>query len=376
MKVAVDARLLSRPLTGIGRYTFEMCRALLKLESIALYLYSPAAIKDEVRQEFSSAHLREMNWNNGLLRQLWSESYLPLWAKLDEVDVFWGPAHRLPRLLPKGMSRVVTIHDLVWKYAGETMSPATYVLEKIQMPLAARSADMIVADSYSTASAVKLEFCVEEGRLAVVPLAANCDQDLISFGMLEELGIQQPYFLFVGTLEPRKNLASLLAAYACLPKSVKAEAMLVIAGGKGWGKVDLGDMIAKLDLGEYVNVLGYVNESMLATLYAHAKFLAMPSIYEGFGLPLLEAMVYGVPVLAANNSSMPEVTGDAGLLVDAQSIDSIANGLKQMITDKERRNKLAANTKLNAARFSWDKSAQQLFTVFEKAISVRNLVQS
>jgi len=109
----------------------------------------------------------------------------------------------------------------------------------------------------------------------------------------------------------------------------------------------------------------------LATLYANAQFLAMPSLYEGFGLPLVEAMAHGTPVLTANNSSMPEVAGDAGLLVDAQDVGSIANGLNQLITNKELRKKLAENAKSNAARFNWDESARQLVTVFEKTISAR-----
>ena len=371
MKVAIDARLLSRQLTGIGRYTFEMCLALLKIEGITLYLYSPGSIKNDVRQHFSSAHIREMNWNNGLLRQLWSESYLPLWAKLDEVDIFWGPAHRLPRLLPKNMPRVVTIHDLVWRHAAETMSSATYLLEKTHMPFAARSADIIVADSYSTADAVSLEFNTEEDRVVVVPLAAKGDQEPAAFIQLKELDIQQPYFLFVGTLEPRKNLTRLLEAYALLPVAVKVQANIVIAGGKGWGDVNIEDEILRLNLSENVRLLGYVSEKQLNALYSYAEFIAMPSVYEGFGLPLLEAMVHGVPALTANNSSMPEVAGDAGLLVDAKDIHSIKNGLRQLITDRNLRGKLAAKAKGNAMRFSWDTSAQQLILCFERAISIR-----
>lgn len=371
MKVAVDARLLSRPLTGIGRYTFEMCLALLKIEGITLYLYSPGAIKNDLLQHFSSANIRDMNWDNGLLRQLWSESYLPLWAKLDEVDVFWGPAHRLPRLLPKNIPRVVTIHDLVWKHAAETMSTSTYLLEKAHMPFAARSADIIVADSHSTAEAVRLEFNTEEDRVVVVPLAAKDDPEPAALMQLKELDIQQPYLLFVGTLEPRKNLTRLLEAYARLPSDTKAQANLVIAGGKGWGDVNIEDEILRLNLSESVRLLGYVSEKQLNALYSYAEFIAMPSVYEGFGLPLLEAMIHGVPALTANNSSMPEVAGEAGLLVDAKDTHSIEKGLRQLITDKNLRGKLAAKAKGNAKRFSWDTSAQQLILCFERAILTR-----
>ncbi len=371
MKVGVDARLLSRPITGIGRYTLEMCRALSNINGVSLYLYSPSPIDNNIVSGLELATIRTHSWNNGLLRQLWSESYLPLLATKDNLDVFWGPSHRLPRFLSSRIARVVTIHDLVWQYAKETMHPATYFLEKIQMPVAVRKADLIVADSFSTRDAVITEFDVKSQNISVIPLAANKIQNIPSFEFCKKYDIDRPYFLFVGTLEPRKNLTRLLQAYDSLPPSIKGKMKLVIVGGKGWGEVNLLDTITQLDLTEYVKVLGRVDDATLAALYANAQFLVMPSLYEGFGLPLVEAMSYGTPVLTANNSSMPEVTGNAGLLVDALDVESIADGLQEMITNNELRERLAKNAKLNASRFSWDESAKKLIAVFEKAIDLR-----
>ena len=370
MKIGVDARLLSRPITGLGRYTWEMCRALSDIKDVTLYLYSPSPINNSV-SGLESVTIRTHSWNNGLLRQLWSESYLPLWAKEDEIDVFWGPSHRLPRFLSSRIARVVTIHDLVWKLAKETMYPTTYFLEKIQMPVAVRKADLIVADTYSTRDAVITEFDVKPQNISVIPLAASNIQNIPSFDFLEKYDIDGLYFLFVSTLEPRKNLTRLLQAYDSLPLSIKGKMKLVIVGGKGWGEVNLLDTITQLDLIECVKVLGRVDDTVLATLYTNAQFLVMPSLYEGFGLPLVEAMSYGTPVLTANNSSMPEVTGNAGLLVDALDVESIADGLQEMITNNELRERLAKNAKLNASRYSWDNSAQKLIKVFEKAIDLR-----
>ena len=375
MKIGVDARLLSRPLTGIGRYTLEMCRALSKEGSVSLYLYSPAPIQPEIVINLGSANIRTGNWNNGLLRQLWTESYLPFWAKKDGVDVFWGPAHRLPHWLPRNMARVVTIHDLVWKYAGDTMRPLSRLLECYQMPAAVQAADAVVADSSATADAVKEEFCIDSNKLSVVPLGASLAENAASFEMLQEQGINRPYFLFVGTLEPRKNLIRLLTAYSHLSDSIKDQATLVIAGGKGWGGIDINDTVADLGLEKYVRILGYVDESALATLYANALFLAMPSLYEGFGLPLVEAMVHGTPVLTSNNSSMPEVAGNAGLLIDPLDIQSIKNGLDELITNHNLRRALAGNARENVTRFNWDTAAKQLVSVFEKAISGRENYQ-
>jgi glycosyltransferase involved in cell wall biosynthesis len=138
------------------------------------------------------------------------------------------------------------------------------------------------------------------------------------------------------------------------------------------GGINIDNVVADLGLAKHVRLLGYVDESTLATLYSNALFLAMPSLYEGFGLPLVEAMIHGTPVLTSSNSSMPEVAGDAGFLVDALDIGSIENGLHKLIGDKAIRDKLASNTKKNAARFNWDQSARQLVSVFEKVTGNRN----
>jgi glycosyltransferase involved in cell wall biosynthesis len=371
MKIGVDARLLSRPLAGMGRYTLEMCRALSKQANISLYLYSPAPIHPEVEINLGCANIRTGNWNNGLLRQLWTESSLPLWAKSDGVDVFWGPAHRLPRLLPRDLARVVTIHDLVWKYAGDTMRPLSRVLERYQMPAAVQAADEVVADSNATADAVVEEFFVNRNKLSVVLLGASLAENVAPFGILKDWGISRPYFLFVGTLEPRKNLIRLLTAYSHLSDSTKDQAALVIAGGKGWGDIDINDTVADLGLEKYVRILGYVDESTLATLYANALFLAMPSLYEGFGLPLVEAMVSGTPVLTSNNSSMREIAGNAGLLIDPLDTNSIKNGLELLACNHNERRALANSARENATRFNWDNAARQLVTVFGKAIAAR-----
>ncbi len=371
MKIGIDARLLSRPITGIGRYTLEMCRALSKIGGASLYLYSPSPLRSKYVLDLDVTDIKSGVWNNGLFRQLWSETYLPLWAKSDGVDVFWGTAHRLPHYLPGNTARVVTIHDLVWKHAGDTMRPLSRVLESRQMPFAIRTADVVVANSQATANALQHTFPSYSDKFNVIPLGAS-EPKTTSIEVISRLGINCPYFLFVGTLEPRKNLVSLLTAYSGLDEAIKNQAKLVIAGGKGWGKENITDALTNLGLTNHVMLLGYVDETTLSTLYANALFLAMPSLYEGFGLPIVEAMAYGIPVLTANNSSMPEVAGAAGFFVDALDVGSIRSGLSQMITNVGLRSSLAANAKQNAAGFNWDDSAHKMIGMFEKAIYVRN----
>ncbi len=363
--------MLTRPLTGVGRYTLEMCRALSRLDHTDLYLYSPDPIRSEYLYDLDAHRIRSKNYRNGLFRQIWSEYHLPLWAQEDDVDLFWGPAHRLPRKLSKKIPQVVTIHDVVWKIAPETMRPVTRLLESYLSPKAIRRSDYIVADSVATAEALDDHYEIPFDSIEVIPLGAKRVEKIQSSDQLMQFGIDRSYVLFVGTLEPRKNLRRLLLAFSKLGKISRDSTMLVIAGADGWGNVNLKGIVNDLGLENHVRIVGYTSDDTLAMLYANALFLTMPSIYEGFGLPLAESMLYGVPVLTSNNSSMPEVAGDAGLLVDALDVDSICEGLEQMISNEDLRNSLGLNAEKSAARFSWDKSASQLAAVFEKAVSAR-----
>jgi len=369
MRVGVDCRSLTGDINGISRYLYNLLNYIgsVKKTDIDIYLFSPGEFSEAYGSlESSKAKIIfTPKIHNKLLRQFWFEFTLPYLANKYKIDVFWSPAHRIPILMPLITSTVVTIHDLVWVYYGTTMSWPTRVLDKFLMPYALKNADVVCSVSTSTMQDIITKYPFINKTKIISP-SATCitNKRNISFS-------DRQYFLFVGTIEPRKNIANLLKAYASLTRCDKSKAMLIIAGGQGWGKVNLKDIITRLDLTEHVEVLGHVDDATLATLYVNAQFLVMPSLYEGFGLPLVEAMSYGIPVLTANNSSMPEVVGNAGLLVDALDVKSIADGLQEMITNNELRERLAKNAKLNASRFSWDESAKKLITVFEKAIDLR-----
>lgn len=369
MRVGVDARLLAEPLTGIGRYTAELTKELIKQPGeFCLYSAGPSS---RIQWHQERAEVRSANFHARISKMLWSQTYLPYWALRDSVDIFWGTTHRLPHFLPSGTAKVVTIHDLVWKYAGETMRPLSRWVEERLMPHAIRQADRIVAVSISTAKSIEAEYPAVRDRIRVVyPGTTNFPAPL-DFQSLSALGVNFPYFLFVGTLEPRKNLQRLLQAYALLNATGKNRARLVIAGGKGWGDVSIPSLVKALRLDGQVVYTGYVNDTQLATLYAHARFLAMPSLYEGFGLPLIEAMSFGVPVLTSNRSSMPEVAGDAGVLVDPFDVNSIAEALFSLQFDDKHRDYLASRAIPNAKRFTWQNAARNMWAVFEEAAEAR-----
>ena len=368
-RIGVDASLLSEQMTGIGRYTNEILSRLVASDH-EWFLYSHRSLVVG-EWEFDNVHLRTGNVPKRLLRMVWAQSVLPYWASKDELDLFWSPAHRLPSFLPVSVARVVTIHDLVWKHAGETMRPLSRWVDATLMPEAVRLADQVITVSEHTANDLLIEMPSARGKVQSIPLGVSLLASAKSKESLTLLGLSEPFFLFVGTLEPRKNLYRLLEAFSLLPNSLKQSVILTIAGGKGWGGVDIGTIAEKFGVQNRVRVLGYVSDEELATLYTHALFLAMPSLYEGFGLPLLEAMSRGTAVLTSDCASMPEVVGNAGLLIDPNDVNSISKALSELLGDNELRINLAGLAKINAKRFNWDRTAEKTMRVFEDTIKLR-----
>lgn len=373
MRIGIDARNLIPSLTGIGRYVFEMCRQL-EGKGHEIFLYLPEEPSSPLPQwPGMTAHIG--NYVGSIQRTIWGQTVLPRIAATDHLDVFWGPAHRLPLRLDSRVPRVVTIHDLVWLYAANTMRPQTWVAETILMKPAIRSACRIVTVSLATAAALREVVPEASDKIRVIyPGLTHLHGNKLdsSFdGFAEKHAINRPYGLFVGTLEPRKNLPRLLEAYALLSEETRNKFLLVIAGGQGWRLGDLRALISRLGIQSSVRLTGYVSDADLADLYSNARFLAMPSLYEGFGFPIIEANAAGVPVMTSNSSSMPEVVGDAGLLVVPTDVNSIVAAMNELMNNDQVYDQLKGRARLNAARFSWDKGADALLKVFEDARRVK-----
>lgn len=369
-RIGIDASLLADQPTGIGRYTYEVLRRLVYSQEHEWFLYSHRPlIIGEWNQP--NVHVRAGHFPRRLVRMLWVQTVMPHLANADKVDLFWSPAHRLPGLLPRHMARVVTIHDLVWRHAPETMRPLSRILDERLMPIAVKMADQIITVSNHTAMDVLKEMPFASGKTCVTQLGITVIDSTNSREALTTLGLDTPYVLFVGTLEPRKNLPRLFEAYSRLSTDLQQKACIAIVGGKGWGGVNVQDLVRRFKISSRVRVLGYVSDEQLSALYTHALFLAMPSLYEGFGLPLLEAMARGTPVLTSQIASMPEVAGKAGYLVDPYDVNSISNGLSLMIGDNALRAGLATNCRDIARRFSWDRVAEDTLDIFDKAINIR-----
>jgi glycosyltransferase involved in cell wall biosynthesis len=369
MRIGIDARNLIRPRTGIGRYIEQMVIHLQQLGH-ELVLYLPGPLHADYRM--TDADIRISHFPGPIARAVWGNTKLASAAAGSNLDVFWGPAHRLPGNLPASLPRVLTVHDLVWKDAPETMRLGGRIGEKLLFEPAVRRADVIASVSEATRQTLISAFPQISAQVYTVYPAAYRAGGLVAPSLdRQRFGIDRPYALFVGTPEPRKNLDRALAAYAKLGAPVRARCMLIVAGGEGWGAGSLSQQVTSLNLKGDVRLAGKVSEADLNALYAHARFLFMPSLLEGFGLPIIEAHGYGVPVLTSCTSSMPEAAGEGGLLVDPKSIDGIAEGFHNLAMDDVLHSRLASKSKANAGRFDWSRSAVRLVELFALARSLR-----
>lgn len=361
LRVGIDGRSLRFPLTGVGRYTWELTWRLAAMDGLEVEVFAPRLPRDP-RQIRLSPQSAEEQQPSLMERIVWHAASLLVTPERRSLDVFWGPNHSLPKL-SGSTAGIVTIHDLVWCHAPSTMRRFTRHLDRFRMTSAVRAAGHIIAVSENTARDVETHFDIAPSRISVVNPGITALPEPGPKSMLTAIGVTAPFVLCVGTQEPRKNHQRLIEAFQQIQEPDIEPLQLVIAGGQGWGPFDLQQEINARGWQESVRVLGFVDDSLLSTLYAQCRFVVMPSLFEGFGMPLIEAFYHGKPVLAAGNSSMPEVVGDGGVLVDPLDTASIADGLRALLDDQARA-VLAAKASARAARYDWDQSAAAMAQTF------------
>ncbi len=290
-------------------------------------------------------------------------------VKKKKIDIYWGIAHKLPWFRVKAIPYIVTIHDLVWKTCPHTMPLRRRLAERFFFPIAIRNADIILAVSQSTANDIFKYFPSYADKVRVIPLAGVPTEHS---NIATSHAWNEKYILFVGTIEPRKNVLNMLKAYSTLPKALKKKYKFYILGNIGWGDMKLEEMIVELELTRYVEWKTAVNDQELIKFYQNAYCLLFPSLYEGFGLPIIEAQSFGVPVITSNLSSMPEVVGEGGLLVNPISVDSIKNAIKNLLENVELRDSLSQRAKINSRRFSWKETSQATCLAFSESMDLRD----
>ena len=306
------------------------------------------------------------------VRVVWEQVAQPWVLRRIGADLVHGPAFVGPVLA--SCPAVVTIHDLSFLRFPALFRPANRLYLAVLTRLSARRARRLIAVSAETASEVTRLLGVPAERIDVVyhgvdpmfrPLPAG---EVAAFR--QRRGLPERFVLFVGTLEPRKNLVRLVEAFARIRAGADRHigARLVLAGGKGWLYDELFARVEALGLGEQVTFPGYVASDELPLWYNAATVLAYPSIYEGFGLPVLEAQACGTPVLTSNVSSLPEAAGEAALMVDPYDVEALAAGLHRLLVDEPLRHELRERGLAHAGQFSWPRAAQETARVYWRAL--------
>lgn len=364
-RLAIDVTAAVHQGGGIGRYTRCLVQALAsRPHGFRLTLFWIALPHQEIPAWLCclpNVHLRRIPFPERWATILWHRLHfpLPIEALIGPQDICYFPDFVLPPVLRA--RTILTIHDLSFRLFPETADASLRRYLEATVPRSAHHADLILADSDATRGDIihllhqpptKVHTLLSGVQSAFSPQPESAIQTVCARYQLD-----QPFILSVGTIQPRKNYARLIDAYSRLPAVIQRSCALVIAGRRGWLSDNLEQEVQRFDVQGTVHFLYEVSDADLPALYSAATVFVLLSLYEGFGLPPLEAMACGTPVLASNTSSLPEVVGDAGILVDPFDVREIAEQLRLLLSDPARRSTLAKQGVARARQFTWDRAA-------------------
>ncbi|MCS6927334.1 MAG: glycosyltransferase family 4 protein [Candidatus Binatia bacterium] len=380
MRIGIDCSLVPGERVGIGQYAYQLVQALSRIDHENEYVLYPVfyyTFHPQYRRVAwpQAANIRvAFRWLPRPVLRALRHSRAPWFTKewlLGRVDVVHSVSFSAPRLRSAHKRLVVTIHDLSFLTRPECHTQENIAHAVSGTRAAVAWADALIAISQHTRQDLIERVGAPPDRVVVTYLAPNplCRRETdpaVLSSLRQRYRLPGAFILFVGSLEPRKNVARLLAAYAQLKATLRRDVHLVIAGGRGWLNDNIRPTVHDLGVAEQVHFLGYVPETDLPGLYSLAAVFAYPSLYEGFGLPVLEAMQCGTPVLTSNVSALPEVAGEAALLVTPTDVDDIAVGLARLLEDAALRAELSARGVARARLFSWERCAQETLAVYRQ----------
>ena len=358
--------------SGIGTYAWELSR---RLQDDAELHFCGAAYNFLGRRNRSAEldGIRMPVIEGRILpywayRRIWNIIPIPYnWVIPTKADlhVFFNyivPPHIKGKVL-------TTVCDMTWLRFPETMAAGNRRRLTDGLERSVRAADRIITISEFSKREITDLLSVPADRVAVVPCAARCSDASVPFeAIAEKYGVRQPFLLYVGTLEPRKNLIRLLHAFERLKKQEQLPHQLVLAGGKGWNNEAFDTALAASPVKDAVILTGFISEAEKNSLYQHADLFVFPSLYEGFGIPPLEAMHWGCPVVAADAASLPEVCGDAAVLVDPTEEERIASGIRRVLADPAFADALREKGRQQEMKYSWDRSALLLHNLCREVL--------
>ncbi|MFA6553079.1 MAG: glycosyltransferase family 1 protein [Patescibacteria group bacterium] len=374
MKIGIDCRTILNPKggegAGVGHYTYYLVQSLSQHDPKNSYvLFFDRRLPDISTFTRPNVEVKYFPFSqyNRFLPFAYSHMLITAFLMKEGLDIFHSPITSVPLTYPK--KTVVTVHDLAI-YKNPDWFPSQIFSTKLLVPRSLKTADRVIAVSESTKHDLQEIFNVPSRKIKVIYEGVDVKKILLKSKKIDSVSsfkIGKKYILFVGTMEPRKNLVTLVRAYKKLiqPGSGFAGYELVIAGAKGYKHEDIFAEIKSLGLSKNVKYVGYVTHNQKVELIKRAACFVFPSSYEGFGLPILEAMALGTPVATSNISSLPEIAGKAALLFDPEKEQTITHALRKILGDKKLHEKLSQAGIERANKFSWERCARETAKVYE-----------
>jgi glycosyltransferase involved in cell wall biosynthesis len=384
VRIGIDYTAALRQGGGIGRHIRSLVQALARLDRQNEYILfaagrhgpgqTPEVSETSGVSKFLAAHpnfrLKSVPLSDRFFNIIWQRLRLPLAVETftGPLDIFHAPDFVLPPL--RRARGILTVHDLSFMRVPQYAEPALCAYLSRAVPRSVSRADHVLAVSQSTRRDLLELLAAAPDKITVVPNGVGEDFRRVTdreqlAGVQQRYGLPPRFILGLSTLEPRKNFAGLIRAFARLGAGGYG-GDLVIAGGRGWLYEPIFAEVERQKLSGRVHFPGFVVNADLPALYTLADLFAFPSFYEGFGLPVLEALACGTPVICADNSSLPEVAGEAALMVGAEETEALAAGMRRLLADEELRQQLAQRGLAQARKFTWQEAARNLLAVYQE----------
>jgi len=378
MRIGLDGLPLAYVKTGVGHYTFELARALAGLDPASQFeiVYPSTSLSISLPLDGDRSplpgNLQLARVPVGPIGRHWWSAGLPRYIKRSGFDLFHGTNYDVP--LWRRCATVLTIHDLSLLLHPGTHRKRSVSRARRRLPLMVRAADAIITPTESVRREVCEHLKTSDAKVFAVPEAARACFRPIDFAATEiarrRLGVNNDFLLTVGTIEPRKNLVTLVRAFEEVARALpESNLQLVIAGGRGWLSGPIFQVMEKSPARDRIVLTDYLHDDDLRALYGSCRAFVYPSLYEGFGLPPLEAMACGAPVIASRIPALAETTGDAALLFDHTSANDLAQKILALVGDENATQKLSKAGLKRASEFSWEQTAQLTLNIYVKALA-------
>ena len=368
LKIAFIADALDYQYAGIYYYTKEILLALARIDSYNEYLFVRSKSEGNISENVKELIIPTKKFPGAAPYRLFVS--IPKRLAKEKVDIVIEPRHFGPFNLPGKIKRITFIHDLTPLHHPEWHQLVSRTLQKVFLPTILKKADHILTNSDFTKQDIINYFPFTSSKVTTTLLGKeDYFNPQPNASILDSLGISTPYILHVGTIEPRKNLIVLLKAFEQYKQTHKNNLRLVLVGKKGWKNDHFFEQLKTSKYKKDIHIIGYVQRQELVALYSSAEAFIFPSLFEGFGLPILEAMSCGCPVLCSDAGSLPEVGGKACRYFNPHSSEALLQELRPLLNNKGLQQEMSAASLQQAAKFSWDETARKTLDVFLKIMN-------